>query len=104
VRARRGPGTFRSDTESASFRRVIEEALRARTRMRASPKAARFARCFPEQSLEANASGRAVRGQSRTTKWDAIYRAPSRGSSHIRDRLDAAVVELARGGVRVEPA
>lgn len=63
-----------------------------------------FARHLREQGIEANATERAVRGEDRITKMDGIYRAARRGeSSHVRDRLESIVEELAKGGIRVEP-
>lgn len=63
-----------------------------------------FARHLRDQGIEANATDRAVRGQSRMTKSDAIYRAARRGdSAHTRSRLDEVMNELATGEIRVEP-
>lgn len=62
-----------------------------------------FARHLREQGIAANATDRAVRGQSRATKSDAIYRAARRGdSSHMRDRIYGVLGELANGGINVE--
>lgn len=62
-----------------------------------------FARHLREQGIEANATERALRGKSKTTKHDAIYRAAWRGnSSHMRDRLEALAGELEKGAFQVE--
>jgi hypothetical protein len=62
-----------------------------------------FARHLREQGIEANATERAPRGVSKTTKHDAIYRAARRGDSwHMRNCLEALVDEMARGSIRVE--
>lgn len=62
-----------------------------------------FARHLREQGVEANATERAVRGESRTTKRDGIYRAACRGdSSHLRARLQTVAGELAKGALRAE--
>lgn len=57
-----------------------------------------FARHLRDQGIAANATERAVRGESRTHKKDGIYRAAERGNStHMRAREHAAVSELAKG-------
>jgi Relaxase/Mobilisation nuclease domain len=62
-----------------------------------------FARHLREQGVEANATERAVRGESRTSKRDGIYRATLRGeSTYMRRRVQTAVQELAAGGLREE--
>jgi hypothetical protein len=62
-----------------------------------------FARHLREQGVAANATERAVRGQTRTTKRDAIYRADRRGAStHIRHRVEEAVGDLAEGRLRAD--
>jgi len=54
-----------------------------------------FARHLRDQGIAANATERAVRGESRTHKKDGIYRAAERGgSTHMRDRAEAAVGSL----------
>ena len=54
--------------------------------------------------VAANATERAVRGESRSARKDGIYRANLRGdSSFIRAREDAVARELANGGTRTEP-
>jgi hypothetical protein len=51
---------------------------------------AEFARHLREQGVEANATERAVRGQSRKALKDPIYRAHERGAStHVQARLEA---------------
>jgi hypothetical protein len=50
-----------------------------------------FARHLRDQGIPANATERAVRGQTRTTKHDGIYRAHERGAStHMHARRQAA--------------
>ncbi len=62
-----------------------------------------FARHLREQGIEANATERPVRGQSRTYKADGIYRAALRGASiHARERTDAVAVDLLSGTLRIE--
>jgi hypothetical protein len=57
-----------------------------------------FATCLRQHGIEANATERAVRGEIRTRKSDAIYRSDQRGASaHIRARMDA-VAHLVRSG------
>jgi hypothetical protein len=61
-----------------------------------------FARHLREQGISANATERAVRGPSRTTKSDGIYRAIARGeSTHLRERVEAAAGDLRDGRVTV---
>lgn len=64
-----------------------------------------FARHLRALGVEANATERAVRGETRRAKKDGIYRAGLRGeSTHMRERTEAVARELARGGsVRAEP-
>lgn len=55
--------------------------------------------------IEANATPRAVRGENRTHKLDAIYRAQQRGESrHIRERVEAVATSMVSGEPIVEPA
>lgn len=57
-----------------------------------------FARRLRELGIAANATERAVRGQTRKPMKDGIYRAASRGASHhMRDRVTAICSELASG-------
>ncbi len=64
-----------------------------------------FARRLREQGVAANATERAVRGESKTRKTDGIYRAILRGdSSHARARAEAVASELPTGNFRVEPS
>src|SRR6266513_2554845 len=61
-----------------------------------------FARHLRDQGIAANATERAVRGETRTHKKDGIYRATLRGdSSHTRARAQAVASELAQGNRRV---
>lgn len=64
---------------------------------------AKFARHLREQGIEANATERAVRGDSRKYKLDGIYRAACRGAStHTRDRAERVASEAQQGALRVE--
>jgi hypothetical protein len=59
-----------------------------------------FAAALRLQGVAANATERAVRGVSRGTKSDGIYRAMLRGdSSHLQDRAAAVARELSEGRV-----
>jgi hypothetical protein len=63
-----------------------------------------FARNLRLLGVNANATERAVRGESRKAKKDGIYRASLRGeSTHIRAQVEAVAAELLRGNIRVEP-
>lgn len=63
-----------------------------------------FARRLREQGIAANATDRAVRGQTKTHKLDGIYRATLRGNStHTRERTESVAVELIKGALRIEP-
>jgi len=63
-----------------------------------------FARHLRALGVPANATQRYVRGETRTPKSNGIYRASLRGhSTHIRARTEAVAIELAKGGLRVEP-
>jgi hypothetical protein len=63
-----------------------------------------FARHLREQGVAANATERAVRGETRTPKKDGIYRAMRRGeSSHMRERVRAATAEGVIGSEHSEP-
>lgn len=64
-----------------------------------------FARHLRELGVAANATERAVRGESRSAMKDGIYRASLRGdSSHVRARVEGVARELAASGtVRTEP-
>lgn len=65
---------------------------------------AQFARHLREQGIEANATERAVRGESRTHKTDGIYRATRRGvSTHTYDRVNGVSSDLLEGDLRIEP-
>lgn len=57
-----------------------------------------FARHLRDQGIAANATERAVRGESRTSKPDGIFRAEQRGDSHrMRDHLIELASELRSG-------
>jgi Relaxase/Mobilisation nuclease domain len=63
-----------------------------------------FAQYLRDLGVEANATERAVRGETRTPKHDGIYRAALRGdSTHYRDRAEAVARQLAQGGLKIEP-
>lgn len=62
-----------------------------------------FARHLREQGVAANATERAIRGESRTHKTDRIYRAERHTESrHVRERAEAVASELLQGHLRVE--
>ena len=62
-----------------------------------------FARHLRALGIAANATDRGVRGQSRSSKRDGIYRAEQRGESrHTRERAQAVAAELLTGNLRVE--
>ena len=63
-----------------------------------------FARELREQGIAANATERAVRGETRINKLDGIYRAALRGeSTHARARAKSAAAELLKGGLLPDP-
>jgi Relaxase/Mobilisation nuclease domain len=63
-----------------------------------------FARYLRDLGVEANATERAVRGASRTTKRDGIHRAMLRGqSTHMRARVEAVGRELVAGTLKPDP-
>jgi hypothetical protein len=65
---------------------------------------ARFAHHLRAEGIEANATERAVRGESRTHKLDGIYRATLRGESvHARQRVEAVARAVRAGGLKLEP-
>jgi hypothetical protein len=62
-----------------------------------------FARHLRALGIEANATERAVRGETRQTKLDGIYRASLRGeSTHLRARTESVAAELLEGGLHLE--
>jgi hypothetical protein len=62
-----------------------------------------FARHLLAHGVEANATDRAVRGKSPTSKLDGIYRAQQRGESYrTRTRVEGVAQELLRGELHVE--
>lgn len=64
---------------------------------------AEFARNLRLLGVEANATERAVRGQSRKAKKDGIYRATIRGNStYLHEQAEAAASQLLTGGVPFE--
>jgi hypothetical protein len=63
-----------------------------------------FAGYLQGLGVEANATERAVRGETRAAKLDGIYRAMVRGrSTHMRARAEAVARELAAGGLKPDP-
>ena len=63
-----------------------------------------FARQLRASGVAANATDRAVRGESRSPKLDGIYRAEKRGESRrARERADAVASDLRKGDLRPEP-
>ena len=63
-----------------------------------------FARNLRMLGVEANATERAVRGESSKAKKDGIYRASLRGdSTYVHAQAEAVTAELIKGNVRVEP-
>ncbi len=63
-----------------------------------------FARHLRQQGIVANATERAVRGNSRTHKRDQIYRSNARGAStHMQARMTAVAEELLRGDLGIDP-
>ncbi|MEJ0098489.1 MAG: relaxase [Pseudomonadota bacterium] len=62
-----------------------------------------FARHLRLLGVAANATERAVRGESRSSKKDGIYRASQRGdSTYMRTQAEAIASELLKGDIRVE--
>ena len=63
-----------------------------------------FAQHLRDLGVEANATERAVRGETRTTKRDGIHRAMLRGkSNHMLMRAEIVARELASGGLKPDP-
>jgi hypothetical protein len=63
-----------------------------------------FAQHLRAHGVAANATERAVRGQSRSGFTDGIHRASLRGDSrHLRDRSERIAQELRSGGLRPNP-
>jgi len=63
-----------------------------------------FARHLRAHGVEANATDRTVRGETKPTKSDGIYRAILRGeSTHSRARVESVASDLLKGDLRVEP-
>jgi hypothetical protein len=63
-----------------------------------------FARNLRLLGVEANATERAVRGETRKGKKDGIYRASLRGdSTYVRAQAEAVAAELLKGSLPVEP-
>ncbi|MGD9598663.1 MAG: relaxase/mobilization nuclease domain-containing protein [Steroidobacteraceae bacterium] len=65
---------------------------------------AQFARHLRVQGVAANATERAVRGESRNAPKDGVYRVSRRGdSTYMRAQAESVARELASGGVQPEP-
>jgi len=65
---------------------------------------AEFARNLRLLGVRANATERAVRGQTLKAKKDGIYRASLRGdSTYVRAQAEAVAAELPKGDIRVKP-
>jgi Relaxase/Mobilisation nuclease domain len=63
-----------------------------------------FARYLRDLGVEANATERAVRGETKPQKSTSIHRAMIRGDSTFwRERLQSVARELASGGLAAEP-
>ncbi len=63
-----------------------------------------FARHLRDRGIGANATERAVRGETRINKTDGIYRATLRGdSTHASERIEAVAAELKNGMRHFEP-
>ncbi len=63
-----------------------------------------FARHLRDKGIAANATDRAVRGESRMPKKDGIYRAAQRGNStHSRSRVELVASELLTGSLPNDP-
>ena len=63
-----------------------------------------FARNLRLLGVEANATERAVRGETKKAKKDGIYRASLRGdSTYVRAQAEAVAAELLKGDIRAEP-
>lgn len=63
-----------------------------------------FAQHLRALGVEANATERAARGESRKPKKDGIYRAMKRGeSTYVREQAEAVARDLSRGGLKPEP-
>jgi hypothetical protein len=63
-----------------------------------------FARYLRDLGVEANATERAVRGETKPQKSTGIHRAMMRGASTLwRERTQSVARELASGGLRPEP-
>jgi len=63
-----------------------------------------FARNLRALGVEANATERAVRGETRKAKKDGIYRASLRGdSTYVRALAEAVAAEILKSDLRVEP-
>jgi hypothetical protein len=63
-----------------------------------------FARNLRLLGVEANATDRAVRGETKKAKKDGIYRASERGeSTYQRTQTDAVAADLLKGNTPIEP-
>jgi hypothetical protein len=65
---------------------------------------AQFAANLRELGVAANATERAVRGETRTRKSDGIFRAAQRkASTHMNQRQEQIISELSEGDLKTEP-
>jgi hypothetical protein len=63
-----------------------------------------FARNLRLLGVEANATERAVRGETKKAQKDGIYRASQRGdSTYLRAQAEAVAADLLKGKVQIEP-
>jgi hypothetical protein len=63
-----------------------------------------FAQYLRDLGVAANATDRAVRGETRSAKRDGIHRAAMRGAStHQRGQAEAVALQIAHGGLNGEP-
>jgi hypothetical protein len=91
------------------FRRVLSPSLHASINSLIKKATLRhwrseFARNLRLLGVDANATERAVRGETRKAKKDEIYRASLRGdSTYLRAQAEAVAAELLNGIARVEP-
>ena len=64
-----------------------------------------FARHLRAQGIDANATDRFVRGETKPHKLDGIYRPmrdPKRYSTHMQNKVESVAAELLKGNIRVK--
>lgn len=87
---------------------VVKAVSEQGVRLRINPETLRewrfeYARHLREHGIDANSTERAVRGEVRTHKRDAIYRAAARGeSTRMRARVEAVALSLLNDSFRPE--